>query len=93
MIILDNNLRRSPTYRPLREAIVMSMETCFGRELSVYSETSEHANRLILLSPVLSPAYYKALIGDTARYPFVSSHITNPKNTIWNPRWKLWLTL
>ncbi|MDO3381041.1 glutamate synthase large subunit [Gilvimarinus algae] len=51
----------NPPIDPLREAIVMSLETCIGRELSVYEETEEHANRVILTSPVLSPAKFRAL--------------------------------
>src|SRR5690625_7742631 len=50
-----------PAIDPLREAIVMSLESCLGRELSVYEETEEHANRLILNSPVLSPATFHVL--------------------------------
>jgi glutamate synthase (NADPH/NADH) large chain len=52
----------NPPIDPLREAIVMSLETCLGRELSVYTETEAHARRLILQSPILSPAVYNALI-------------------------------
>ncbi len=52
----------NPPIDPLREAIVMSLETCIGRELSVYEETEAHANRVILKTPVLSPAKYKSLI-------------------------------
>lgn len=52
----------NPPIDPLREAIVMSLETCVGRELSVYDETADHADRIILTSPVLSPAKYDALI-------------------------------
>lgn len=52
----------NPPIDPLREAIVMSLETCIGRELSVFDETEEHANRVILTSPVLSPAKFKALM-------------------------------
>ncbi len=52
----------NPPIDPLREAIVMSLETCLGRELSVYEETEAHANRVILSSPVLSPAKFKAII-------------------------------
>ncbi|MDQ2076507.1 glutamate synthase large subunit [Marinimicrobium sp. ABcell2] len=52
----------NPAIDPLREAIVMSLETCLGRELSVYEETEEHADRLILTSPVLSPAKFRALL-------------------------------
>jgi glutamate synthase (NADPH/NADH) large chain len=52
----------NPPIDPLREAIVMSLETCLGRELSVYTETEAHARRLILQSPILSPAVFQALI-------------------------------
>ncbi|MGH1372459.1 MAG: glutamate synthase large subunit [Cellvibrionaceae bacterium] len=52
----------NPPIDPLREAIVMSLETCIGRELSVYEETADHADRIILTSPVLSPTKYEALI-------------------------------
>ncbi|MBU2886627.1 glutamate synthase large subunit [Gilvimarinus agarilyticus] len=51
----------NPPIDPLREAIVMSLETCVGRELSVYEETEAHANRVILSSPVLSPAKFRSL--------------------------------
>lgn len=53
----------NPPIDPLREAIVMSLETCIGRELSVYEETAAHADRIILTSPVLSPAKHGALLG------------------------------
>ncbi|MGS2717837.1 glutamate synthase large subunit [Eionea flava] len=52
----------NPPIDPLREAIVMSLETCLGRELSVYAETEAHAKREIIPSPVLSPAMYQAFI-------------------------------
>ena len=52
----------NPPIDPLREAIVMSLETCLGRELSVYTETEAHARRLILQSPILSPSVYQTLI-------------------------------
>ncbi|MBX2808094.1 MAG: glutamate synthase large subunit [Cellvibrionaceae bacterium] len=59
----------NPPIDPLREAVVMSLETCLGRELSVYSETPEHANRVILQSPILSPAVFQALTAlDKQRY-------------------------
>jgi len=48
----------NPPIDPLREAIVMSLETCLGKELCVYTETPEHAERLILQTPILSPAVY-----------------------------------
>ncbi len=52
----------NPPIDPLREAIVMSLETCLGRELPVYDETPEHADRVILSSPVLSPAKFRGLL-------------------------------
>ena len=52
----------NPPIDPLREAIVMSLETCIGSELSVYSETAAHAKRIILRSPILSLVKYRALL-------------------------------
>ncbi len=51
----------NPPIDPLREAIVMSLETCLGRELSVFDETEAHARRVILSSPILSPEKFRAL--------------------------------
>ncbi|MBP0049931.1 glutamate synthase large subunit [Marinobacterium sp. AK62] len=44
----------NPPIDPLREAIVMSLETCIGAEKNVFEETPEHARRIILTTPVLS---------------------------------------
>jgi glutamate synthase (NADPH/NADH) large chain len=44
----------NPPIDPLRESIVMSLETCLGVELNPFEETAEHAERIILHSPVLS---------------------------------------
>ncbi|ESK39312.1 hypothetical protein P256_01430 [Acinetobacter nectaris CIP 110549] len=44
----------NPPIDPLRESIVMSLETCLGREQSVFEQGPEHADRLIISSPVLS---------------------------------------
>lgn len=52
----------NPPIDPLREAIVMSLETCLGRELSVYTETEDHADRVILTSPLLSPRKFQSLL-------------------------------
>ncbi len=52
----------NPPIDPLREAIVMSLETCLGRELPVYDETAAHADRVILSSPVLSPSKFRGLM-------------------------------
>jgi len=45
----------NPPIDSLRESIVMSLETRMGRELNIFEETEEHADRIILHSPLLSP--------------------------------------
>ena len=52
----------NPAIDPLREAVVMSLETCLGAERNVFEETPEHANRAILSNPVISPAKWRTLL-------------------------------
>jgi len=59
----------NPPIDPLRESIVMSLETCIGAEKNVFEETPDHANRVILTSPVLSPLKFVGL-KDTGRDAF-----------------------
>jgi len=40
----------------------MSLETCFGREMNLFAETSEHAARLLVDSPVLTEGKFKSLL-------------------------------
>ncbi|MFX5245107.1 glutamate synthase central domain-containing protein, partial [Acinetobacter baumannii] len=51
----------NPPIDPMREAIVMSLETCFGPEMNVFEETAEHARRAIVSSPVLSHSKFRQL--------------------------------
>ena len=44
----------NPPIDPIREAVVMSLNTCFGPERNLFEETPEHAQRLEIPSPVLS---------------------------------------
>ncbi len=44
----------NPPIDPIREQMVMSLETCLGRERNLFSAGPEHARRLVLDSPVLS---------------------------------------
>ncbi len=53
----------NPPIDPLREQIVMSLETCFGRELNIFEEAEEHARRLVVDSPVLSRTKFQQLLG------------------------------
>lgn len=52
----------NPSIDPLREAIVMSLETCLGVGKNIFEETEEHAERVILKSPVLSTIKFLNLI-------------------------------
>ena len=52
----------NPPIDPLREAIVMSLETCLGSEHNIFEESPGHANHLILSSPVISPAKWRTLM-------------------------------
>jgi len=53
----------NPPIDPLREAVVMSLETTMGPEQqSIFEESEQHANRVILTSPVLSSEKYRALL-------------------------------
>ncbi|MDY6942586.1 MAG: glutamate synthase large subunit [Pseudomonadota bacterium] len=52
----------NPPIDPLREQIVMSLETCLGPEMNVFEETADHAARLVVDSPVLTEGKFKRLL-------------------------------
>ncbi|WP_455217778.1 glutamate synthase large subunit [Kaarinaea lacus] len=52
----------NPPIDPIREQIVMSLETCFGRERNMFEESPEHAKRLVVNSPVLSTTKFEQLV-------------------------------
>lgn len=52
----------NPPIDPLREAVVMSLETCVGAERNVFEQTPQHADRAILTSPVLSHSKFRQLL-------------------------------
>ena len=52
----------NPPIDSLREASVMSLETCLGVERNLFDESSLHAGRLILESPILSNQVFKKLL-------------------------------
>ncbi len=53
----------NPPIDPIREAIVMSLHTVFGREMNLFEETPEHAHRLEVASPVLSHDMFSQITG------------------------------
>lgn len=52
----------NPPIDPLREAIVMSLETSFGKEMNPFEELPENATRLVVDSPVLSEGKFKTIL-------------------------------
>ena len=52
----------NPPIDPLRETIVMSLETDLGGEKNVFHEGPDHAERVILTSPVLSQGKFNTLL-------------------------------
>ncbi len=52
----------NPAIDPLREQIVMSLETCFGGEKNLFEESEAHAKRLVVDSPILSDAKFATLL-------------------------------
>ena len=51
----------NPPIDSLREASVMSLEVCLGEERNIFEESSKHADRLILRSPILDRQTYSSI--------------------------------
>ncbi len=56
----------NPPIDPLRESIVMSLETCLGPEANLFEPKAKDATRLILASPVLSPLKFQSMLHQEA---------------------------
>lgn len=56
----------NPPIDPLREAVVMSLETCLGPEANLFTPKAIHGARLILNSPVLSPLKFQSMLQQEA---------------------------
>ncbi|MBF0220248.1 MAG: glutamate synthase large subunit [Gammaproteobacteria bacterium] len=52
----------NPPIDPIREQVVMSLETLFGREQNLFEETPDHARRVIADRPILSPCRMENLL-------------------------------
>jgi len=53
----------NPPIDPIREAIVMSLNTVFGPERNLFEETPAHAHRVEVDTPLLSKAAFDGLLG------------------------------
>ncbi|PHS72760.1 MAG: glutamate synthase large subunit [Cycloclasticus sp.] len=52
----------NPPIDPLREQVVMSLMSSFGKEKNLFAESADHADRLEISSPVLSALKMKVLL-------------------------------
>ncbi len=60
----------NPPIDPLRENIVMSLNTYLGPEKNLFADTPEHAHRLLLNSPVIGSGKFHSLMEEYAEeYP------------------------
>ncbi|QZA81056.1 glutamate synthase large subunit [Deefgea piscis] len=55
----------NPPIDPIREAIVMSLNTCFGPERNLFEDGPDHAKRMEVTSPVLSTDKFAVLTSQT----------------------------
>jgi len=55
----------NPPIDPLRESIVMSLQTQIGPECNVFAPAPEHARRIVLNSPILSQRKLRQLVAFT----------------------------
>ncbi|MEJ2060505.1 MAG: glutamate synthase large subunit, partial [Gammaproteobacteria bacterium] len=70
----------NPPIDPLRESIVMSLETCIGPEQNLFEEDADHAARLILNTPVLSEDHFRQLLAlDENGFPHAVVDLNRPK--------------
>ncbi len=69
----------NPSIDSLREACVMSLESCLGPERNLFMPSAEHAKRLILTSPVLSPLKFQNLLHrEEPEYKHALIDVTHP---------------
>jgi glutamate synthase (NADPH/NADH) large chain len=72
----------NPAIDPLRERIVMSLETCLGAEQNLFEEEAGHAARLALDSPVLSEGKFRQLLKHSeSGYPLARIDLNRPTDT------------
>jgi glutamate synthase (NADPH/NADH) large chain len=71
----------NPPIDPLRESLVMSLETVFGPEGNLFNDTGQQARRVVLESPVLSEAKFTQLMDlADAGYPSQTLSLAYPED-------------
>jgi glutamate synthase (NADPH/NADH) large chain len=67
----------NPPIDPLREAIVMSLQTQIGPECNIFAPAPEHARQIVLGSPILSQRKLRQILGLTdfgVTHAFIDLH-------------------
>ncbi|MEY8240237.1 MAG: glutamate synthase large subunit [Cycloclasticus sp.] len=73
----------NPPIDPLREQVVMSLMTIFGKEKNLFSESADHAQRLEINSPVLSASKMSNLLAmDDEAYKSTVVSLQYDANTV-----------
>ena len=63
----------NPPIDPLREQLVMSLQTRIGSERNIFIDDSMHAARIVVNSPILSTSKFSRLL--SMNHPFYRSHL------------------
>ncbi|HHC74141.1 MAG TPA: glutamate synthase large subunit, partial [Thiothrix sp.] len=71
----------NPPIDPLREKIVMSLETCLGTEKNLFDESPAHAQRIVMTSPCLSETRMESLAGFSDDYPQTTLDLNYPEDS------------
>ncbi len=67
----------NPPIDPIREQVVMSLETCFGPECNMFIEAPTHAKRLRVSTPILSASKFKQLLSmEEQNNQYAHTHIS-----------------
>ncbi|MGV6808773.1 MAG: glutamate synthase large subunit [bacterium] len=71
----------NPPIDPLREKIVMSLETCLGAERNLFEESPVHAQRIVMTSPCLSESRMESLASFSDDYPQTTLDLNYPEES------------
>ena len=74
----------NPPIDSLREKLVMSLETYFGREENCFIEKEAEANAIMVSSPILSVSKFQHLLNlNQENYDHIIIDLNYPENTAW----------
>lgn len=68
----------NPPIDPLRERLVMSLETQIGAEKNIFQMRADHAQRIVISSPILSERKFHQILEEGADYPSATIDLNYP---------------